>query len=351
MATLFEQKGRNTYYISYFLNGNRITRNTNIPLNQPKKAEIFKRELEAEIKLYKTSSKSDLNVSTSKEQNLLSHHIDQYLNLFKVNWSKGRFDNVSSTLTIFEAVLGNGVKITEIAPQVISHYILVRRKIVSVTTVRSDLQVLRTFFNYLVEEHYLLKSPISKKLIPKPEHKAIITFDEGVLKSVLNEAKLIDIKLYRALYILGATGVRPGDLLNLQFKNIDLPSNSLKIKISKTSREIIFPLYNKLRDFIISEYPDLANKNPEEKIFADFKVYSLARRFMKIKKKLNLGMDLNLKTFRKNYATTLMEEGIDGTIVAYLLGHTTVNTTSKYYLNKKTDVIRNNLNEINLDHF
>ncbi|HEY5534280.1 MAG TPA: hypothetical protein VIL99_05005 [Ignavibacteria bacterium] len=54
---------------------------------------------------------------------------------------------------------------------------------------------------------------------------------------------------------------------------------------------------------------------------------------------------------KKSFATKVMDEGIDETVVSYLLAHTTVNTTSKYYLNKKTDVIRNNLNRINLDHF
>lgn len=91
--------------------------------------------------------------------------------------------------------------------------------------------------------------------------------------------------------------------------------------------------------------------NPDEKIFENFQIYTLRRLFMKVKKRLNLDKRYNLKTFRKTFATTLIEEGIDGTIVSYLLGHTTVNTTSKYYLNQKTKVIRNNLNEINLDHF
>jgi site-specific recombinase XerD len=49
---------------------------------------------------------------------------------------------------------------------------------------------------------------------------------------------------------------------------------------------------------------------------------------------------------RYTFATKLAEEGIDGLVVAYLLGHTSVNTTTKYYINKKARVIKNNLNNI-----
>jgi integrase/recombinase XerD len=350
MSTLFKQKGRDTYYVSFFLNDKRITRNTNIPLTEPKKAELFKKELDAEITLGLLLPNGKTKKLKRKDYRL-SFFIEQYIKLFQPNWSKKRLINVSGVMKYFRNIIKDDLIITDITPQKISDYIVERKKSVSVTTVRSDLQIIRAFFNYLVDQEILNRSPISKKLVPKPEHKAIITFDEGVLKSVLDEAKLIDLNFYRALYILSATGMRPGDLLNLQFKNIDLQENELKIKISKTSREIIFPLYNKLREFIVSEYPDLTSKNPEEKIFSEFYIYSLSRRFMRIKKRLNLSKDFNLKTFRKQYATSLIEAGVDGTIVAYLLGHTTVNTTTKYYLNKKSDKIRNNLNRINLDQF
>ena len=61
---------------------------------------------------------------------------------------------------------------------------------------------------------------------------------------------------------------------------------------------------------------------------------------------LALNKLFNLKTFRKTFATKLAEEGIDGLVVAYLLGHTSVNTTTKYYINKKARVIKNSLNNI-----
>jgi hypothetical protein len=47
-----------------------------------------------------------------------------------------------------------------------------------------------------------------------------------------------------------------------------------------------------------------------------------------------------------NKVKSLIEKGIDGTIVSYLLAHTSVNTTSKYYIQKKTNIIKNQLNGI-----
>lgn len=224
----------------------------------------------------------------------------------------------------------------------------------SITTIRSDLTILKAFFNYLIDENHINKSPISKKLIPKPEHKTIITFDSVSFKKIIEDVKARDKQLYQYLCFLSFTGARPGDIIRLTYGDININNNDndgIRIKISKTSREIIFPMYNALKDFIIEEFPDFKERDSSELIFKGCKVYNFGKKFFRLKKRLGLNDEFNLKTFRKSFATNLIENGIDGTIVSYLLAHTSVNTTSKYYINKKTNVIKNQLNEIkNLDN-
>jgi integrase len=193
------------------------------------------------------------------------------------------------------------------------------------------------------------RKSLNKKLIPKPEHKSITTFDLDSYQKILQDVKERDKQFYKYLYLLSATGARPGDILRLTYGNIIINNNDedgIKIKISKTSREILFPMYNALKNFILEEFPDFKERDSDELIFKDCKVYNFGKKFSRLKKRLNLNKLYNLKTFRKSFATNLIENGIDGTIVAHLLAHTSVNTTSKYYIYKKTNIIKSQLNNI-----
>ena len=158
-----------------------------------------------------------------------------------------------------------------------------------------------------------------------------------------------DKQLYHYLCFLSFTGARPGDIIRLRYSNIIINNNDddgIKIKISKTSREIIFPMYNALKDFILEEFPDFRERNSSELVFKGCKVYNFGKKFFRMKKRLGLNDEFNLKTFKKSFATNLIENGIDAIIVAHLLAHTSVNTTSKYYINKKTNIIKSQLNNI-----
>lgn len=159
-----------------------------------------------------------------------------------------------------------------------------------------------------------------------------------------------DPEFYKVLVLLGATGIRPCDVVNLKVKDFDLISGKISVKMSKTSREIQFPIYDDLKSFIEQEMPEIISGEKEKRIFDNFTVYIIGRRFRRVKEKLGLHhmKKYNLKTFRKSLATKLIDKGMDGLRVATLLGHTSVNTTTKYYVNKKTEMLKENLNNIGL---
>jgi len=345
MASIFIPKGRKTFYIRYTINNKTETKNIYIPKNKRVEAEKFKKEFEVKLLKFKNNFALKLNDNIID----LSEAIENYLSMGKINWSEGRYKNVTTTLKHLVKVVGEKSKVVNIKSEHISNYISYRKPIVCITTLRSDIQVLRAFFSYLLQEDLILKTPIRSKHIPKPEVLSITTFTDSEIVAVLDEAKAIDQVLYRYFYILGATGARPSDILNLHFEDINLNDNILKIKISKTNREIIFPVYNSFKAFIIDEFGNLSDHNPEELIFGDLMIYTVGRKFRKIKNKLALNPKYNLKTFRKSFASKLCDKDLDGSVVAYLLGHTSVNTTAKYYINRKTDNIKNNLDEMDFD--
>lgn len=345
---MFIPEGRKYYRIAYWYKGKRYIKSTKFTLAEKEQALKLKEVFEEKLKLLEAKEVNNDTLEKSSKLKLKGA-IENYIKFSKTNWSTGRLNNVRTVLNKFLEVINENRLVNNLNSGNISEFIEHRKKIVSTTTIRSDLTILKAFFNYLIEENYINKSPINKKLIPKPEHKTITTFDSVSFKKIIEDVKARDKQLYHYLCFLSFTGARPGDIIRLAYGNININNNNddgIRIKISKTSREIIFPMYNALKDFIIEEFPDFKERDSSELIFKGCKVYNFGKKFFRMKKRLGLNDEFNLKTFRKSFATNLIENGIDGTIVAHLLAHTSVNTTSKYYINKKTNIIKSQLNNI-----
>lgn len=207
---------------------------------------------------------------------------------------------------------------------------------------------MRIFFNYLVEADLIIKSPIPKNIMPKSLRKPISTFDLNTLNKIFEVAKERDYKYYIILKMLELTGQRPCDILRIKWEDIDLKKNIITIKISKTSKVILFPIYEDLKSFIINElYKNFNYNNSDEIIFNDYSVHILGKRFRRIKKHLKItDKGVDLKTFRKTFGSKLASFGMERTRVADLLGHDSVHTTRKYYASIKNDSLREELNKI-----
>lgn len=342
MATLYKQKGRPTFYLSYTLRNKRKVINTRIPVTKRNIADEFKKEFEAKLFLL---SKSGSPQYRNESKTTLETEITNFITIYETTWSKGRLRNITSVLNMFRNIVGSETIVTEINLSHTSHYISKRKEKVGITTLRSDLQIVRTFFNSLIDENIITRSPINKKLIPKPEHRNIIIMTDTEINTILDHAKNTDRLFYKYLGLLTLTGMRPGDLTNQIYGKINLAKSVMKISISKTNMEIEFPLYDELLKFIQDEFPDIDKHSPSELLFPDYKPHLVGRKFKRLKKSLNITKEFDLKTFRKTFATKLIDNGVDGLTVAYLLGHKSINTTAKYYINKNSGVVRKKLNE------
>lgn len=343
--TIYKQKGRPTFYLSYNLNKKRKVINTRIPVTKRALAEEFKKEFEAKLFLL---SKNGSPQNRSESKTTLATEISNFITIYETTWSKGRLRNISSVLNMFKDIVGAETIVTEINLSHISNYISKRKEKVGITTLRSDLQIIRTLFNSLIDENIITRSPINKKLVPKPEHRNIIIMSDTEINTILDHAKNTDRVFYKYLGLLTLTGMRPGDLTNQNYGNINLAKNVMKISISKTNMEIEFPLYNELLKFIQDEFPKIDKHSPSELLFPDYKPHLIGRKFKRLKKSLDIIKEFDLKTFRKTFATKLIDDGVDGLTVAYLLGHKSVNTTAKYYINKNSGVVRKKLNETDI---
>jgi integrase len=352
MATTFIPKDRKTYYVKFTQDGKTIRKNTYIPFNKPEIAEKLKREIEAEeikkknkriLKFAETKSEYGKNISViTAYEKFLKTHMDLY--------SKKHKEHFIVIFKQFLKIVPEKTLVKDIDSLMISEFMNSLNLNLSSNTKRNYLTYLKTFFNYLVEEDIIVKSPIKKRHNPVPQRKNVVTFNDEELIKIFEIAKKHDPEFYIALVFLNSTGIRPCDLINLRAGDFDFENGIISIKMSKTSREVHFPIYNELKEFLNTEMPEIKTMNNDEKVFGKFTVYTLGRRLRRVKVKLGVQhlRKYNLKTFRKTFATDKIDKGMDGLRVAELLGHTSVNTTSRYYINKKTDTLKKHLNNLGL---
>jgi len=344
--TIYKQKGRPTFYLSYTLNKKRKVINTRIPVTKRTLAEEFKKEFEAKLFLL---SKSGLSQYRNESKTTLETEIKNFIIIYETTWSKGRLRNIRSVLKMFQEIIGPETIVAHINLSHISSYISKRKEKVGITTLRSDLQIVRTFFNSLIDENIIIRSPINKKFIPKPENKNVTIMNDQEINKILDYLKVNDNEYYKYIGLLVFTGMRPGDLNNQIFGKINLATNIMRISMSKTNTEIDFPLYSELNNFITTEYPNIEIYSPTELLFPTYKPHIVGRKFKKLKDLLNLNSKFDLKTFRKTFATRLIESGMDGLFVSYLLGHKSTNITNKFYFKKNAEIIKLKLNENKFD--
>lgn len=182
---------------------------------------------------------------------------------------------------------------------------------------------LHEFFKFLYNKE-IIKNPIHDK-IKKYKHKRkegnFLTQEQRVI--FLEQVKKIELKdLFIFLYY---TGARKTGAVNLCFNDIDLINNKIHIKETKTDKsDRIIPLAKEIRYIFDNEN---INTNKKVFIFSDRKLKSNFNELEKL-----CGFRILLKDLRTTFATRMREKKINEEVIAKWLGHTTTNTTKKYYI-------------------
>ncbi|HEX2787600.1 MAG TPA: site-specific integrase [Ignavibacteria bacterium] len=332
------------WYIDYLLNGKKYYINTKLPSSAAFKTKAEEKKKEIELYLIKVKNKNVVKVEglSLKEASL------KYMIEHLANKSVSHRESFLRAYKHLIKLISEEQNVKSVNKEIFNKYLEQLIPGRSIETIRTYIRYMRIFFNYLVEENVLIKSPVSKKLMPKAQKKPIKTFEPVLLENTLNIAKERDYQYYLVLQMLLLTGQRPCDVLRIKWKDIDLLNKKLIVRISKTNKIINFPIYDKLEEFIVNEiYKHFKCKSDEDFIFDKFTVETVGRRFRRIKAYLNnKERGIDLKTFRKTFASNLASNGMERSRIAELLGHDSVNTTFKYYASIKNDSLRKELNEI-----
>lgn len=214
-----------------------------------------------------------------------------------------------------------------------------RRNRCSNVTVDNVRRNISSFFSWLEEEDYILKSPMRRihKIKTKTVVKNTIS-DEGIEKLRDGCSEIRDLAMIDLLY---STGIRVGELVNLNIEDIDLEERECVVygKGDK-ERKVYFDAKAKvhLRKYIESR--DDNNSALFVTLDAPYdrlKISGVEIRLRQLGRKLDIER-VHPHKFRRTMATRAIDKGMPIEQVQKILGHSQIDTTMQYAMVNQSNV-------------
>ncbi|KQM43882.1 site-specific tyrosine recombinase/integron integrase [Chryseobacterium sp. Leaf201] len=232
-------------------------------------------------------------------------------------------------------------KFTEISTndlrQYLSEYQEIKKS--SKVTIDNIRRILSSFFSWLEDEDYILKSPVRRihKIKTARIIKEVLSDEEiEILRD--NCKQIRDLTL---IEMLCSTGIRVGELVKINIKDIDFHERSCIVTgKGNKQREVYFDARTKIH---LKEYLQVRNDDNEALFVSLSKphqrlsiggVESILRKLGQ-KTKIN---KVHPHKFRRTLATMAIDKGMPIEQVQKLLGHVKIDTTLHYAMVNQTNV-------------
>jgi integrase len=203
-------------------------------------------------------------------------------------------------------------------------------------TIRNHIAIARPIFKFALEDGLLTKDPTTGLKLDSDSQRQPVILNEAQCQTLLT---CLDDHHRRLFYVLLVTGLRINELINLKMNDVDFTNKVLRIRSSKTKRGIreIDLSANDLR--VIREQIESNvqfRTDASNNLFQSQKGKPLHYRNLtqRVLKKVIAETGLPKFTFhdlRRTHATMLVGAGIDPKAVQYRMGHSSIETTLKYY--------------------
>ena len=207
------------------------------------------------------------------------------------------------------------------------------------TTIDNIRRVLSSFFSWLEDEDYIIKSPVRRihKIKTAVVVKEVLT-DEN-LERLRDECENIrDLSL---IELLISTGMRVGELVNLNISSLNFEDRScIVLGKGNKEREVYFDAKTKLH---LKEYISKRNDS-NDALFVSMKEPHQRLSISGIELIIRtLGINSNINKvhphkFRRTLATMAIDKGMPVEQVQKLLGHVKIETTMNYALVNQSNV-------------
>ncbi|MDD8019255.1 MAG: tyrosine-type recombinase/integrase [Bacteroidota bacterium] len=280
----------------------------------------------------------------------------EFLQFADVNYRKGTAKIFRLSLTMFEKIIGN-LPLASITPLHWDKYKAERLKTItngnpiSPVTINIDLRSLRSAFNTALRWKLIESNPFSKQPFCSVPEQAPVFFTRADFQKLIDTVK--EGWLKEMIIFATLTGMRRGEILNLQWSDIDLSRKTITIQSNlnfktKQGKRRTIPL-NDTAVYIlqqkaiktVTDYVFTLNGKP---IFSDwlshkFKFYVYECKFKEDR--------LHFHSLRHTFASWLVQDGVSLYEVQKLLGHSNIAVT-QVYSHLQPEQLHNTVNKIQI---
>ena len=216
------------------------------------------------------------------------------------------------------------------------------KKKYSLDTVHLRLRAVKRFFEYLEKNNHLLVNPSETLLMPKLGArlpKNILTKEE--VKTLLKEPNTGFKKGIRdraILEVLYSSGLRLNECVNLQVYDVDTDGGNLRVNKGKGNKDRIVPLgkiaCRWLKEYLTHARPEFDKKDERSLWIGQrgdkIKSIWLNRVLNRYAEDAGIKKRVTVHTFRRTFATHMLNEGANPFYIQKLLGHENSSTLNKY---------------------
>ena len=316
----------------------------------------FRTKKEAQKKLPEVLQQINNSTFIDAENITVKEYLQYWLSDYaKPNVSPTTYERYSLTVSKVIDFMGN-IKIQDIKPTHIQSFVTkLNRGDLAPSTVSSHYRTLNTAMNQAVKWRMIQVNPCYGVTPPKNNKTKMTVLEDHEVKKLFEATK--DMPIYIVLLIAVTCGLRRGEILGLQWENIDFKNSTMSIennvvragkdvvmKETKTSsgkRSVSIPanVLEVLKDVRKKqmEYRMLFGKDYHENNFVctwpDGKPFSpgyITNTFSKLLKKLEIPA-IRFHDLRHTHATILLKQGVHPKVVQERLGHSKISMTLDTY--------------------
>lgn len=198
-------------------------------------------------------------------------------------------------------------------------------------TIDNIRRVLSSFFSWLEDEDYILKSPVRRIHKVKTGKTVKETYSDEALEIMRDHAE--NIRDLAIIDLLASTGMRVGELVQLNREDIDFENREcIVFGKGDKERKVYFDARAKihLQNYVNSRSDD----NPALFVtllhpYNRLKISGVEIRLRELGRKLNIPK-VHPHKFRRTLATMAIDKGMPIEQVQHLLGHQSIDTTMVY---------------------
>jgi len=324
MGTIYFRENRKSWYITYYVNGKRIRKAVG---KDKKTAELALKDIEIKIAKNNIGFEAFNGYDDRREP-----FFKKYLQYVKTNLRLETLIKYTAVINIIRPFLikKNINKLSQLSPSLFEDFKRERKNNVKTTTLNNNIRMIKAMLNVAVKWGYIKENPVKDtKYLEITDSEPIRILTKEEIKRFLSNCPK---RYYLIFYTFLVTGMRKGELCNLEWSDIDFDKKIIYIRKKKDflpkSKERQIPMNSRLYEILNKikkkdgfVFPDAGGKYPKNKP---------RRKMIKIAKRSGIKGLTRLHSLRHTFASHLVMGGVDLVTVQKLLGHADIQTTMIY---------------------